>query len=354
MLWFYVADRTTTFPQGVKVCFPAAVRQSKAAASRALSLRLCVQSYSRDLLAFLFCILTLVAWITSNKPGRGSLLLNRPQTEEWKGWMQVCLSSCVTQGKEAGTALHCMPGKLAAVRASAAEVRTSGLACVGELRAISKEAITDSALQVLFLLYHYFEAREMYNAIRVFIAGYVWMTGYNNFSYYYKYKDFNVARCACCLESIWAGFCAAGGLHGFAAQQALQAEHAQTSNPLAVSLAVRDARAPGLQHRPSCTVLLHTCTCRALTCSVQVLPDDVAPELPGGRGVRGAAQQLHAVLHLPHAHHLHHLRLRCSGPGPPPQRVRMGHPLKVHPPFALRACYALVCSAEQLAGTAAV
>ena len=49
-------------------------------------------------------------------------------------------------------------------------------------------------LQVLFLLYHYFEAREMYNAIRVFIAGYVWMTGYNNFSYYYKYKDFNIAR----------------------------------------------------------------------------------------------------------------------------------------------------------------
>ena len=42
--------------------------------------------------------------------------------------------------------------------------------------------------QVLFLLYHYFEAREMYNAIRIFIAGYVWMTGYNNFSYYYKYK----------------------------------------------------------------------------------------------------------------------------------------------------------------------
>ena len=51
--------------------------------------------------------------------------------------------------------------------------------------------------QVLFLLYHYFEAREMYNAIRIFIAGYVWMTGYNNFSYYYKYKDYSIARQAC-------------------------------------------------------------------------------------------------------------------------------------------------------------
>lgn len=32
--------------------------------------------------------------------------------------------------------------------------------------------------QVLFLLYHYFNAKEIYNAIRVFIAAYVWMTGF--------------------------------------------------------------------------------------------------------------------------------------------------------------------------------
>lgn len=48
--------------------------------------------------------------------------------------------------------------------------------------------------QVLFLLYHYFNAREIYNAIRVFIAGYVWMTGYGNFMYYYHYKDFCLGR----------------------------------------------------------------------------------------------------------------------------------------------------------------
>ena len=51
-------------------------------------------------------------------------------------------------------------------------------------------------MQVLFLLYHYFNAREIYNAIRVFIAGYVWMTGYGNFLYYYHYKDFSLGRCA--------------------------------------------------------------------------------------------------------------------------------------------------------------
>ena len=34
----------------------------------------------------------------------------------------------------------------------------------------------------------------MYNAIRVFIAGYVWMTGFGNFSYYYKTGNFSVGR----------------------------------------------------------------------------------------------------------------------------------------------------------------
>ena len=59
------------------------------------------------------------------------------------------------------------------------------------------------AAQVLFLLYHYFNAREIYNAIRVFIAGYVWMTGFGNFSYYYKTKDFCLGRCeALTLEAV--------------------------------------------------------------------------------------------------------------------------------------------------------
>lgn len=64
-------------------------------------------------------------------------LLNRDQTEEWKGWMQVT-----------------------------------------------------------FLLYHYFEAKEVYNAIRIFIAAYVWMTGFGNFSYYYIRADFSAGRFA--------------------------------------------------------------------------------------------------------------------------------------------------------------
>jgi hypothetical protein len=51
-------------------------------------------------------------------------------------------------------------------------------------------------VQVLFLMYHYFAATEIYNAIRVFIAAYVWMTGFGNFSYYYIRKDFSLPRFA--------------------------------------------------------------------------------------------------------------------------------------------------------------
>ncbi|KAG6423607.1 hypothetical protein SASPL_114008 [Salvia splendens] len=40
------------------------------------------------------------------------------------------------------------------------------------------------------------QATEIYNAIRIFIAAYVWMTGFGNFSYYYIRKDFSVARFA--------------------------------------------------------------------------------------------------------------------------------------------------------------
>lgn len=68
-------------------------------------------------------------------------LLNREQTEEWKGWMQFS-----------------------------------------------------------FLMYHYFSAHETYNAIRVMITCYVWMTGFGNFSFFYIKRDFGFVRVA---QMIW-------------------------------------------------------------------------------------------------------------------------------------------------------
>ncbi|CAM8921604.1 unnamed protein product [Rhodiola kirilowii] len=120
LFYFYICDRTDLIPESTK-------------------------NYNRDLFLFLYSLLIIVAAMTSLKKhtdkstfsGKAILYLNRHQTEEWKGWMQV-----------------------------------------------------------LFLLYHYFAATEIYNAIRMFIAAYVWMTGFGNFSYYYIRKDFSLARFA--------------------------------------------------------------------------------------------------------------------------------------------------------------
>lgn len=118
LFYFYLCDRTNFFADSTK-------------------------NYNRDLFLFLYILLLIVSAMTSLKKhndksafsGKSILYLNRHQTEEWKGYMQV-----------------------------------------------------------LFLMYHYFAAAEIYNAIRVFIAAYVWMTGFGNFSYYYIRKDFSVAR----------------------------------------------------------------------------------------------------------------------------------------------------------------
>ena len=69
----------------------------------------------------------------------------------------------------------------------------------------------------------------------------------------------------------------------------------------------------------------------AVVGAAQVCPDDVAAELPGDHSVHCSAQQLHAVLHLPHAHHLHHLCLRHSWPGPEVQRHQCRHTHQVMP-----------------------
>ena len=76
------------------------------------------RTYSRDLFVVLMLLLFIVAAGLTCKENN-SKLLNRDQTEEWKGWMQV-----------------------------------------------------------MFVWYHYFKAAEIYNAIRIFIAAYVWMTGF--------------------------------------------------------------------------------------------------------------------------------------------------------------------------------
>jgi len=88
-------------------------------------------------------IATLLTW--THVPARDSTStkvtpLSRCQTEEWKGWMQFA-----------------------------------------------------------FIMYHYYRAWSAYNWIRVFVSSYVWMTGFGNFLYFDKKRDFSISR----MISMW-------------------------------------------------------------------------------------------------------------------------------------------------------
>jgi hypothetical protein len=90
----------------------------------------------------LFAVFMCIALFTLKKnKNDDDTLLNREQTEEWKGWMQY-----------------------------------------------------------LFLAYHYFHYGAVYNYVRVFISCYVWMTGFGNVSFFYIKQDFGLLRF---LQMMW-------------------------------------------------------------------------------------------------------------------------------------------------------
>ncbi|GMH88821.1 hypothetical protein TrVE_jg4057 [Triparma verrucosa] len=96
--------------------------------------------YDRDWFCSLLLFLGIASVLTykENKEKGGNVnseILNRNQTEEWKGWMQA-----------------------------------------------------------IFLLYHYYAAAETYNCVRVLITCYIWLTGFGNFSFFYKKADYGLVR----------------------------------------------------------------------------------------------------------------------------------------------------------------
>ncbi len=98
------------------------------------------KTYSGDF--FLFSAgLLLVGALATVRKSRGSDILNRDQSEEWKGWMQF-----------------------------------------------------------LFVMYHQQAAVGAYNLIRVFVSAYVWMTGFGNFSFFYVRGDYSLNRL---VQMLW-------------------------------------------------------------------------------------------------------------------------------------------------------
>ena len=114
------------------------------------------KNYDADMfffLTFLLFVVSAFTWQkhtpddTKNIPGTVAAsndkveVLNRNQTEEWKGWMQF-----------------------------------------------------------MFLLYHYYHAEDVYNSIRIMITCYVWMTGFGNFSFFYLKADYGIIRV---MQMLW-------------------------------------------------------------------------------------------------------------------------------------------------------
>ena len=167
MLWFYVCDRTSWLPFEAK-------------------------SYSRDTVAAIFAALVIAAFAGSIKVDATSSPLSRHQTEEWKGWMQVRRGLgqpavpwlCCSQPSTQWLCRRLRSGRHAPVSA-----QHSG----NRLRMSMWQ-------QVAFLLYHYFAAAEAYNAVRVLIAAYVFLTGYGNFQYYHSTGDYSFGRFA---QMLW-------------------------------------------------------------------------------------------------------------------------------------------------------
>lgn len=69
MIWFYVSDRTRFLPVEVK-------------------------TYSRDVFLTVFAAVIAVGF-GSFRNDKRAMTLCRQQSEEWKGWMQVCTPECI-------------------------------------------------------------------------------------------------------------------------------------------------------------------------------------------------------------------------------------------------------------------
>ena len=95
------------------------------------------RTFDEDYFWGLMMMFGLASLLTLKKTDSKSagVCINRDQTEEWKGWMQL-----------------------------------------------------------LFLSYHYFHAAPVYNLIRILIAAYVWMTGFGHFTYFLKTGNYDVVR----------------------------------------------------------------------------------------------------------------------------------------------------------------
>ena len=112
--------------------------------------------------------------------------LQRDQTEEWKGWMQIMfvLYHYFAEAEIYNAIRMCV--------GMGTHILSRGARDCGTLRGSEAHQRLDRAPHTLIPLTT-LRPREALRVTR-YIAAYVWMTGFGNFSYYYVKKDFTAVR----------------------------------------------------------------------------------------------------------------------------------------------------------------
>lgn len=120
-------------------------------------------------------------------PSQNDKILQRDMTDEWKGWMQIVFILCVPRRSRRAVSAPCTQFYCAFTQ------------CERHVRATCPTA-SFSTIDLMTLTsphyhrYHYFAAKETYNIIRNLIAGYVFLTGFGNYSFFYIKGDFGFKR----------------------------------------------------------------------------------------------------------------------------------------------------------------
>lgn len=128
------------------------------------------KAYDIDFFWFLAALLLLASIFTITKSRGNADILNRDQTEEWKGWMQFLFLRNHTR---------------------MLTLFSVSVLYVFELLLLFVRSFIE---QNIFIVYHYQHAVDVYNLIRVFVSCYVWMTGFGNFSFFYMRADYSFSR----------------------------------------------------------------------------------------------------------------------------------------------------------------
>ncbi|KAH0506221.1 CAS1 domain-containing protein 1 [Microtus ochrogaster] len=134
---------------------------------------------------FIPIIYILVLGIFYNESTKETKVLNREQTDEWKGWMQLVILIYHISG--ASTPIKGMEATLGTIRGLTLALLNK------RLQRAELAASADSRIAT-FVTGPFIAFLPVYMHIRVLVAAYLFQTGYGHFSYFWVKGDFGIHR----------------------------------------------------------------------------------------------------------------------------------------------------------------